>query len=123
VDRYQVFVPSGLLDFVPKGQTDSSQAVYCLGSVKKRPRPVRDGVIKSTKRSFPSCALNKAALAVHAVPTGRPAYLNTSQAINCLATSLSPFRTINQSDTRPHFRLHINVVSRMIGQTRQKRLL
>jgi hypothetical protein len=52
VDSYQVFVPSGLLDFVPEGQTDSSQAVYCLGSVRKKARPVRDGVIKSTKRTF-----------------------------------------------------------------------
>jgi hypothetical protein len=30
------FVPWVLSDFVPEGQTDNSQAVHCLGPVKKR---------------------------------------------------------------------------------------
>jgi hypothetical protein len=34
-----------LLNFVPEGQTDRSQGIYCLGSVEKEHRPVRDGLI------------------------------------------------------------------------------
>jgi hypothetical protein len=32
---------------VPEGLDDGSQAVHCLGSVRKRARPVRDGLSKS----------------------------------------------------------------------------
>src|SRR5258707_14458547 len=36
--------PVGVGGFVPEGQNDSSQAIYCLGQVQSRISPVRHGL-------------------------------------------------------------------------------
>jgi hypothetical protein len=70
---------------VPKGPEDSSQAIYCLGPIEKRFRPVGYGMIGSEMLA-PIDAIDQPWGEDQTVPYGTYFGLDLLQAINCLAT-------------------------------------
>jgi hypothetical protein len=59
-----------LLDFVPEGLDDRSQAIYCLEHVQLRIRPVGYGVIRSDWRATIT-ASKQPLVRIRPCPTGR----------------------------------------------------
>jgi hypothetical protein len=78
---------------VPEGPNDRSQAVYCLGSVVKhepsregRYDPISSGVLDWDPESLGNRRRDRLEVSIHTVLTGRTAFSNAFQAVNCLAT-------------------------------------
>jgi|HubBroStandDraft_2_1064218.scaffolds.fasta_scaffold119561_2 hypothetical protein len=85
------FVRAGLSDFVPEGLNDSSQAIYCLVSVRKRNRPVGNGMIGSDRRATIR-TINQSGARDQTVPCRTDSRWNRFQAINCPATIIQSLR-------------------------------
>jgi hypothetical protein len=84
--------PQGTVGFVPEGLNGRSQAIYCL-ECRKQCRPSRrdgliltPGLINRPDRSTPT-GPNQT------VPYGTDSQLDLFQAMNCLATIISPYGT------------------------------
>jgi hypothetical protein len=85
-----------LRGFVPEGQDDRSQAIYCLGCVTNEARPVGYGMIGNSRLVKCCGSGNTFTWTNHTVPTGRVALLHLFQAINCLATIILSLRDNTQ---------------------------
>jgi len=71
--------------FVAEGRNDISLAIYCQECVQDRARPVGNGLSWST-RAFTLKVVEGSFRPNHTVPYGAVSFLETFQAVNCLAT-------------------------------------
>ena len=80
------------------------------GTITNKFRPVGNGMIGSRRTFFDLGSECIVSTAAHTVPTGRVAFLDAFQAINCLATIIQslpgqkPSRPVHQIDSTPTYR-------------------
>ena len=112
--RHKVHEDRRIVDLVPEGLHDRSQAIHCLEPVQYRIRPEGYGVrvvLRFAFRSFESAGsldlhdplakmVHLAATPLHTVPYGTDSVFDKSQAINCLATIIESLRDKPRSHAR-----------------------
>ena len=84
-------------DFVPKGPSDSSLAVYCQECVLKKIRPVGNGMSWSTGAFTAQGRRTFLPTLIIPFPNGTDRFFPDPQAVNCKATIIQSPRDKSQS--------------------------